>query len=192
VWGWSYLSLSISYFPVAIFTSSHGSIPVIYFTWRYFSLRLDDMSVRFQSAYKLLLYANNSTIFFYTKPRNYSQTIRSCILCIRNTLSLAQIRKLLKVADFQIKYYDHTIICQSKIKYLGIEWMSDCCLTPTRNRYIPSLFIPKYNGLVGCGFFMVSNATFNNIVAVSFIGGGKRNTRRKPKTCHKSLTNFIT
>jgi len=30
--------------------------------------------------------------------------------------------------------------------------MSDCCLTPTRNRYIPSLFIPKYNGLVGCGF----------------------------------------
>jgi hypothetical protein len=79
------------------------------------------MSVRFQSAYKLLLYANNNTIFFYTKPRNYSQTIRSCILCIRNTLSLAQIRKLLKVADFQIKYYDHTIICQSKIKYLGIE-----------------------------------------------------------------------
>ena len=48
------------------------------------------------------------------------------------------------MADFQIKYYDHTSICQSKIKYLGIEWVSDCCLTPTRNRYIPSLFIPKY------------------------------------------------
>jgi hypothetical protein len=30
------------------------------------------------------------------------------------------------------------------------------------------------------------------IVAVSFIGGGIRSTQRKPLTCHKSLTNFIT
>jgi hypothetical protein len=30
------------------------------------------------------------------------------------------------------------------------------------------------------------------IVANSFIGGGNRNTGRKPLTCHKSLTNFIT
>ena len=29
------------------------------------------------------------------------------------------------------------------------------------------------------------------IVAVSFIGGGNQSTRRKPPTCHKSLTNFI-
>jgi hypothetical protein len=33
---------------------------------------------------------------------------------------------------------------------------------------------------------------FNYIVAVSFIGGGNRSTRRKPPTCRKSLTNFIT
>jgi hypothetical protein len=32
---------------------------------------------------------------------------------------------------------------------------------------------------------------FSYIVAVSFIGGGNRSTRRKPSTCHKSLTNFI-
>jgi len=32
---------------------------------------------------------------------------------------------------------------------------------------------------------------FSYIVAVSFIGGN-RSTRRKPPTCHKSLTNFIT
>ena len=40
---------------------------------------------------------------------------------------------------------------------------------------------------------MVFNATFNNISViswgVSFIVGGNR---RKPWTCHKSLTNFIT
>ena len=30
------------------------------------------------------------------------------------------------------------------------------------------------------------------IVMVSFIGGGNRGTRRKPPTCRKSLTNFIT
>jgi hypothetical protein len=41
---------------------------------------------------------------------------------------------------------------------------------------------------------MVFNATlqqyFSYIVAVSFIGGGNRSTRRKPPTCCKSLTNF--
>jgi hypothetical protein len=29
-------------------------------------------------------------------------------------------------------------------------------------------------------------------VAVSFIGGGNQNAQRKPPTCRKSLTNFIT
>jgi hypothetical protein len=33
---------------------------------------------------------------------------------------------------------------------------------------------------------------FSYIVAVSFIGGGNRRTRRKPPTCRKSLKNFIT
>jgi len=33
---------------------------------------------------------------------------------------------------------------------------------------------------------------FSYIVAVSFIGGGNRSTRRKPPTCRKSQTNFIT
>jgi hypothetical protein len=33
---------------------------------------------------------------------------------------------------------------------------------------------------------------FSYIVAVSFIGGGNRSTRRKPQTRRKSLTNFIT
>jgi len=40
---------------------------------------------------------------------------------------------------------------------------------------------------------MVLKATFNNIsVAVSFIAGGNQSTQKKPLTCHKSLTNFIT
>jgi hypothetical protein len=33
---------------------------------------------------------------------------------------------------------------------------------------------------------------FSYILAVSFIGGGNMITRRKPLTCRKSLTNFIT
>ena len=45
-------------------------------------------------------------------------------------------------------------------------------------------------------WLMVFNATFqkyfSSIVAVSFIGGGNRSTRRKPPTCRRSLTNFIT
>jgi len=42
---------------------------------------------------------------------------------------------------------------------------------------------------------MVFNATFINIsiiMAVSFIGGGNQSTVRKPPTCRKLLTNFIT
>jgi hypothetical protein len=45
------------------------------------------------------------------------------------------------------------------------------------------------------GEVMVFSAPFNNIsfiVVVSFTGGGKRSTRRKPLTCRKSLRNFIT
>jgi hypothetical protein len=33
---------------------------------------------------------------------------------------------------------------------------------------------------------------FSYVVAVSFIGGRNGSTRRKPPTCRKSLTNFIT
>ena len=43
--------------------------------------------------------------------------------------------------------------------------------------------------------FMVFNTTFNNILvisqAVNFIGGGNRNTWRKPLTYRKSLTNLL-
>jgi hypothetical protein len=60
-----------------------------------------------------------------------------------------------------------------------------------------TIFITHYiivnNGKWGV---MVFNATFNNISVISwrpvFIGGGNRSTRRKPPTCRKSLTNFIT
>jgi len=44
-------------------------------------------------------------------------------------------------------------------------------------------------GIIG---FMVFNSTFSYIVAVSFIVGGNRSTQRKPPTCRKPLSNFIT
>jgi hypothetical protein len=39
---------------------------------------------------------------------------------------------------------------------------------------------------------MVFQQYFSYIVTVSFIGGVNQSTRRKPPTCRKSLTNFIT
>ena len=33
---------------------------------------------------------------------------------------------------------------------------------------------------------------FSYIMTISFIGGGNQSTQRKPPTCHKSLTHFIT
>ena len=51
----------------------------------------------------------------------------------------------------------------------------------------------------GLGWFMVFNATFNNISVIlwwsSFIGGGNQSIKCikiKSLTCRKSLTNFIT
>jgi hypothetical protein len=44
----------------------------------------------------------------------------------------------------------------------------------------------------GYGVYHHYQQYFSYIVAVSFIGGGNRSTQRKPATCRKSLTNFIT
>ena len=39
---------------------------------------------------------------------------------------------------------------------------------------------------------MVFHQYFSYLMVVSFIGGGNPSTQRKPATCRKSLTNFIT
>jgi hypothetical protein len=48
--------------------------------------------------------------------------------------------------------------------------------------------------LVSFKWFIVFIAIFNNISVILWraVGGGNRSTRRKPLTCRKSLTNFIT
>ena len=57
------------------------------------------------------------------------------------------------------------------------------------------VFICSYyflcNSLV-CSVLRHFQQYFSYIMAVSFIGGGNRRTRRKPPTYRKSLTNFIT
>jgi hypothetical protein len=44
----------------------------------------------------------------------------------------------------------------------------------------------------GYGIYRHFQQYISYILAVSFIGGGNRSTRRKPSTCRKSLTIFIT
>ena len=53
------------------------------------------------------------------------------------------------------------------------------------------IFMLDLNLILWC-LTPISTIYFSYIMAVSFIGGGNRNTKRKPLTCHKSLTNFIT
>ena len=62
-----------------------------------------------------------------------------------------------------------------------------------------NIFIAVISHMVGKMIwfhFRVLNATFNNISVISWqsviLVGGNRSTLRKPPTCHKSLTNFIT
>jgi hypothetical protein len=47
-------------------------------------------------------------------------------------------------------------------------------------------FLWSVLGIIICPFLLFRLASY--IVAVSFIGGGNRSTRRKPQTCRKSLT----
>jgi hypothetical protein len=45
---------------------------------------------------------------------------------------------------------------------------------------------------IGLWCLMPLSTILSYIMAVSFIGWGNRSTQRKPPTCRKSLTNFIT
>jgi len=45
---------------------------------------------------------------------------------------------------------------------------------------------------LGLWFLRHFQQYFSYIVTVSFIGGGNRSIQRKPPTCRKSLTTFIT
>jgi hypothetical protein len=62
--------------------------------------------------------------------------------------------------------------------------------------YLKDVPIVTVRGVVCGGRVYGVNATFNNISVISFQsvfnGGGNRSTQRKPLTCRKSLTNFIT
>ena len=75
------------------------------------------------------------------------------------------------------------------------EWLSTCSSVPTLWWFrMPPILITRpisYDcRLVGLWFITPLSTIFSYIVAVSFIAGGNRRTRRKPPTCRKSLTNF--
>ena len=74
-----------------------------------------------------------------------------------------------------------------------MEQLIDCsCFGDGKSGLIEGKYI-CYNFIQMRGLQVkVFKATFNYIVAVSFIGGGSQSTRKKPLTCRKSLTNFIT
>ncbi len=79
----------------------------------------------------------------------------------------------------------------ANVKY-EFWYFSNLSYTPVPNFTTKSNAIPVTIDVC----LMMRNATFNDISDMSwrssFIGGGNRRTRRKPPTCRKSLTNFIT
>jgi hypothetical protein len=62
----------------------------------------------------------------------------------------------------------------------------------TSNKHSNRKFLSWVGGVEGYDIQCHFQQYFNYIMAVSCIGGGNRNSQRKPLTCHKSLTNFIT
>ena len=89
-----------------------------------------------------------------------------------------------------LHYLDNVHTCVNKIvSKVGVKHQSI-------NQSINSNNVNCLHNVDGFVWFMVFYATFNKyfsyIVALSFIGGGNWSTWRKPLTCRKSLTNFIT
>jgi hypothetical protein len=56
----------------------------------------------------------------------------------------------------------------------------------------PLEFFSMVGWLVGYGVSRHFQQYSSYIIAVSFIDGGNQSTQRKPLTCRKSLTNFMT
>ena len=80
----------------------------------------------------------------------------------------------------------------------GFKVEEDTLRIPSTKR-VSDTVLSTYNviGSDWWGVVILINAThfqpyFSYIVVVSFISGGNRSTQRKPQTCFKSLTNFIT
>ena len=102
-----------------------------------------------------------------------------------------QVHNLFRI-QFRLPVTDFMVLTMTLTLYSSGE--SSQGFTHRANHYVNRW------GIRGCPIegldeFMVFHATFNNISVyiedVSFIGGGNRSTRRKPMTCRKSLTNFI-
>jgi hypothetical protein len=89
------------------------------------------------------------------------------------------------------KFFSHA---KHKSDYLFLN-MKKLIVSPI----LPKFLVNNWRVRVFCGRGRVElwcltplQKYFSYFVAVSFIGGGNRSTRRKPSTCRKSLTNFIT
>ena len=72
---------------------------------------------------------------------------------------------------------------------IGTLTLRDTCFSSLKQQFRNRCI---WNEAGGYGAELCFQKCFSYIVAVGFIGGGNWNTRRKPPTCHKSLTNFIT
>ena len=90
--------------------------------------------------------------------------------------------------------YSYLLLTLWSSKY-GIEIFSYFCAHTAWLRW-QYVFCPCLVCVRGGGKDMVCNATFNNISVISWqsvlLVEETRSTLRKPRTCRKSLTNFIT
>ena len=76
-------------------------------------------------------------------------------------------------------------MCAKGINFVSVSMISRLYLGSDDVVFL--FFIDNYNNTTS-----TLQQYFSYIEAVSFIGGGNRSIMRKPPTCRKSLTNFIT
>ena len=79
----------------------------------------------------------------------------------------------------------YSLNCTGKLNIRYLYSISSC--------YIPSLQSDRYeHSLRGLVYLTPLSTTLQLYCGASFTGRGNQNTRRKPPTCRKSLTKFIT
>jgi hypothetical protein len=119
-----------------------------------------------------------------------------CIItCMLTQVKLSRLHNVFLFGESRLKCL---------VMWTTVDGLIDWCLTPTLAVFQLYRGINKLcetrrrkgtywysDGLV-YGVWRHFQQYFSYIVAVSFIGEGNRSTRRKPPTCRKSLTKFIT
>ena len=133
------------------------------------------------------IYQRYATIFVILKLAGFKSQIY--LHYCNKRVGIVQKKRGWSSLRVSVAVIDYNSIGRSKLYYYSLFFLtySKTYMFKSIGSFNHRLFVYLFDGAL-----RHFQQYFRYIVAVSFIGGGNRSTRRKPTTCRKSLTTFIT